>query len=204
MFFALALIAACSACTEPIDLPQDSDKEPDPDVGPTPENVQLEAVILDHLDTKTVASDNGDVFSVTWTGFETVSVNGKESSSIEVDASNAKRAVFAFDEVSAPYASVYPAVACKSVSGTTGTVFLPSEQKYVSGSFDSDAALMVGYSEQEGKIEFHHAVSRATLDKMPFSIYNMRLFSPACRPARQEYWYTHEKKRQETCSRSIT
>ena len=173
MFFALALIAACIACTEPIDIPQDSDKEPeietpenpkpdpepDPDVVPTPENVQLEAVILDQLDTKTVASDNGDVFSVTWTGFETVSVNGKESSSIEVDASNAKRAVFAFDEVSAPYASVYPAAACKSVSGTTGTVFLPSEQKYVAGSFDSDAALMVGYSEQEGKIEFHHAVS---------------------------------------------
>ena len=29
----------------------------------------------------------------------------------------------------------------------------------MAGSFDPDAALMVGYSDQEGTLEFHHAVS---------------------------------------------
>ena len=147
MFFSIALVAACCSCSEPVEIPQES------------ESLQLEAVIYDQMSSKTLASDNGDVFSVTWTGTDAISVNGKESLSIEVDATNARCAVFTFDEVYAPYVSVYPAAACKSVSGTAGTVFLPSEQKYVAGSFDSDAALMVGYGKQTGKIEFHHAVS---------------------------------------------
>ena len=147
IFFSLALVAACSSCSEAINTLNEQ------------ENVQLELTISDQIHSKTLASDKGDVYSVTWTGTEKVSVNGKESQSISVDSENPKRAVFTFDEVDAPYASVYPAAACKSVSGTTGTVSLPAEQKYTAGSFDPDAALMIGYSEQEGKVEFHHAVS---------------------------------------------
>ena len=137
----------CSACVEELDRL------------PNSEFVQLEGTISAKVDTKTVASDNGDVYSVTWTGQEKVSVNGVVSQSMNVDPENPKRAVFTFGVVTPPYSSVYPASACKSVSGLTGTVTLPSEQKFVAGSFDPDAALMVGYSEQDGKLEFHHAVS---------------------------------------------
>ncbi len=125
----------------------------------TKEYVQLAATISDEIDSKTTASDEGDKYSVTWTGREIVSVNGQHSQTIDVDVENPKRAVFTFSGVSAPYASVYPASACKSVSGITGTVYLPSEQKYVSGSFDPDAALMIGYSEADGKLFFNHVVS---------------------------------------------
>lgn len=150
MFLAIALLTTFSSCSEAID---------NHDTDSPQKSVQLEIAISDKIQSKTVATDEGEIYSVTWTGTETVSVNGQHSKAIEVDADNPKRAVFTFDNVSAPYASVYPASACKSVSGTTGTVFLPSEQKYVAGSFDPDAALMVGYSNQEGKVEFHHAMS---------------------------------------------
>lgn len=150
MFLAIALLTTFSSCSEAIDTP---------DTDSPQKSVQLEIAISDKIQSKTVATDEGEIYSVTWTGTETVSVNGQHSKAIEVDADNPKRAVFTFDNVSVPYASVYPAAACKSVSGVTGTVFLPSEQKYVAGSFDPDAALMVGYSNQEAKVEFHHATS---------------------------------------------
>lgn len=139
------IMAACCACTTELDS--------------TKEYVQLAATISDKVDSKTVASDAGDTYFITWGGYEKVSVNGQESLSIEVDSENPKRAVFAFNDVYAPYVSVYPASACKSVSGTTGTVYLPSEQKYVEGSFDPDAALMIGYSEADGRLFFNHVVS---------------------------------------------
>ena len=150
MFIAIALLTAFCSCSEAIDTP---------DTESSQKSVQLEIAISDEIGSKTIAADNGETYSVTWTGTETVSVNGQHSKTIDVDADNPKSAVFTFDGVSAPYASVYPATACKSVSGTTGTVCLPSEQRYVSGSFDPDAAVMIGYSQQEGKVEFHHAVS---------------------------------------------
>ena len=147
IIFIAVLIAACCACSAELDSLQEQ------------ESVQLSITISDKTDSKTVASDNGDKFSVTWTGSEKVSVNGVVSQSMNVDPENPKRAVFTFGVVTPPYSSVYPASACKSVSGLTGTVTLPSEQKFVAGSFDPDAALMVGYSDQEGTLEFHHAVS---------------------------------------------
>ena len=112
------IMAAFCACTAELDS--------------TKEYVQLAATISDEIDSKTTASDEGDKYSVTWTGTDIVSVNGQQSQAIEVDVDNPKRAVFTFGVVTPPYSSVYPASACKSVSGTTGTVYLPSEQKYVS------------------------------------------------------------------------
>ena len=169
----MALVAACLSCSGETAKPLDPQGPQTPGDEPALENGQLVATITDNMETKTAASDMGETYSVTWTGTEKISVNGEESLSIEVDAANPKCAVFAFDQVSAPYASVYPAAACMSVSGTTGTVFLLSEQKYVEGSFDSDAALMVGYSENTGRLDFKHAVSYilvkiTTSDSTPF------------------------------------
>ena len=146
IFIAFWMVACC-ACSAELDSLHRQD------------SVQLTITISDKTDSKTIASDKGNVYSVLWTGTEKVSVNGQQSKSIDVDAKNPKRAVFTFGVVTPPYASVYPASACKTVSGVTGTIDLPSEQKYVSGTFDPDAALMVGYSEQEGILEFHHAVA---------------------------------------------
>ena len=145
--FIAASVAVCCACSDELDNHR----------GQT--LVQLVATISDEVNSKTVATDEGKTYSVTWTGTEKVAVNGQHSKAIEVDTDNPRRAVFTFDGISAPYASVYPAAASKSVSGTTGTIFLPAQQKYVEGSFDPDAALMIGYSEDEGKVLFNHVVS---------------------------------------------
>lgn len=152
MFYAIALLVTCCACSDVNPESPQGNQQGQP-------QVLLEISVPDAIESKISASDAGDVYSIAWIGNETVSVNGKESLSINVDESNPKCATFAFEDLSAPYSCVYPASACKTVSGTDGVVTLPSEQKYVSGSFDPDAALLVGYSEQEGKINFHHAVA---------------------------------------------
>jgi len=112
--------------------------------------------------TKTTLTDNGDYYSVSWTADDVISVNGQESSDLTVDAENANKAVFTFEEkVSAPYCSVYPASAYKaeSLSEGTATVIIPAEQTYVEGNFDPTAAIMIGYSETAGKLAFEHAVA---------------------------------------------
>ena len=161
IFLCTALTAVCVSCMEVLDDHQQG-------------SVLLKATISDNASSKTTALDEGDSYSITWTGSEKVSVNGLESSSVEVDEDNPKRAVFTFSNmVASPYACVYPSSAYVSLSGMTGTVRLPSEQKYISGSFDPDAALMVGYCEKEGQVDFHHAVSYllvtvTTSDTTPF------------------------------------
>ena len=101
--FIAVWIAACCACSAELDTLHEQ------------ESVQLAVTISDNADSKTAASDEGDKFSVIWTGTEKVSVNGQQSRSIVVDAENPKRAVFTFGVVTPPYSSVYPASACKSV-----------------------------------------------------------------------------------------
>ena len=122
IFFGMALVAACLSCSGETAKPLDPQGPQTPGDEPALENGQLVATITDNMETKTAASDMGETYSVTWTGTEKISANGKESQSIEVDAANPKRAVFTFDQVSAPYTCVYPAAACMSVSGTAGTV----------------------------------------------------------------------------------
>ena len=112
--------------------------------------------------TKTTLVDNGDYYSVNWTANDVISVNGQESSGLTVDTENAKKAVFTFEEkVSAPYCSVYPASAYKAESLADGiaTVVIPAEQTYADGNFDPAAAIMIGYSEEAGKLTFEHAVA---------------------------------------------
>ena len=112
--------------------------------------------------TKTTLVDNGNFYSVNWTSSDVISVNGQESQSLAVNASDAKKAAFTFaEELSTPYCSVYPASACKegSLAEGTATVVIPAEQTYAEGDFDPSAAIMIGYSELAGKLPFEHAVA---------------------------------------------
>lgn len=145
IIFIAASVAVCCACSDELDKHEGQ--------------VQLVATIPDEVNSKTVAYDNGESYSIIWNGTEKVVVNGAESNSISVDPENPKKAVFAFPVIRTPYHSVYPASACRSMSGSECVVTLPPEQKYVEGSFDPDAALMIGYSEDPGKVFFRHAVA---------------------------------------------
>ena len=111
---------------------------------------------------KTTLIDNGESYSVNWTSSDVISVNGQNSEELTVNADNPKKAVFKFAaQVSTPYCSVYPASAYKaeSLNEGTATVVIPAEQVYVDGDFDANAAIMIGYSETAGKLNFEHAVA---------------------------------------------
>ena len=151
IFFAIVLLTVCCSCSDIKEEQQDKPNDT--------QQIQIKVSIKDDIASKTVASDEGTGYSVTWTGDEVVSVNGIESLEMSVNEDNSRSATFTFENLECPYSCVYPASACKQVLGTVGLVELPSEQKYVSGSFDPDAALMVGYSTNENRIEFHHAVA---------------------------------------------
>ena len=152
-YIVLAAMLAFTGCMkeEPAQTP-----EPETDV------YTIEATSGYAASTKTSLVDNGDTYSVNWIANDVISVNGQESVEMTIDANAANKAVFTFaEQVASPYYSVYPASAyqAESLADGTATVVLPAVQTYVEGNFDSNAAIMLGYSENAGKLAFDHAVA---------------------------------------------
>lgn len=152
-YIVLAAMLAFTGCMkeEPAQTP-----EPETDV------YTIEATSGYAASTKTSLVDNGDTYSVNWIANDVISVNGQESVEMTIDANAANKAVFTFaEQVASPYYSVYPASAyqAESLAEGTATVVLPAVQTYVEGNFDSNAAIMLGYSENAGKLAFDHAVA---------------------------------------------
>jgi len=110
--------------------------------------------------TKTTMVPNGENYSVNWSENDAILVNGVASSSIEIAADNAKSATFTVSGVEAPCCAVYPAAVASEFDATSATVTLPATQKYVEGSFDPAAAVMLGYmADEEGALAFSHAMA---------------------------------------------
>ena len=125
-------------------------------IADTPATICLNAYSPEELGhTKTVAEENGQTYSVIWTENDKIIVNGNESLSINVDKANPKKAAFSFEWTERPYRSLYPSSAYRSGS----VISIPEQQKYVQGSFDPEAAIMLGYSNFDDRIDFHHAVA---------------------------------------------
>lgn len=146
------LTIALSACDKQVEL----------NIVPA-NTVTLEAVFAD--DTKTAV--NG--LSCTWSDGDAVVVNGETSTGVEILAAG-KAARFTFPIIDAPYYGIYPASAYVASSFDPdnekyGNVVIPSVQNYVAGSFDPNAAIMVGVQEEDGKgIAFSHAMAYLKLN----------------------------------------
>lgn len=101
-------------------------------------------------------------YPVLWDDSDCIWVNGSPSTSIAIDAEDAKKADFTLPVVEYPYCAVYPASAASAFvsddSGTRATVVLPATQSYRPGSFDSAAAVMLGYA-ASGQLNFRTAVA---------------------------------------------
>lgn len=128
-----------------------------------PMTVKESTIVLEagfSSDTRTAL--NG--LSCMWSVGDAIVVNGESSSSVEV-LDDGKRARFTLPLIDAPYYAIYPASAYESGSyypngGYYGSVRIPDVQKFVSGSFDPDAAIMVGVQENAGsEIAFHHSMA---------------------------------------------
>ena len=109
--------------------------------------------------TKTTMAPNGENYSVNWSANDAISVNGVESSSIEIAADNAKSATFTVSGVEAPCCAVYPAAVASDFEAASALVTLPATQEYTEDSFDPAAAVMLGYMEGEGTLSFSHAMA---------------------------------------------
>ena len=187
-YFALALLAAFAlSCTpdEPV-VPDDQDKdqteEPsgeedgkqDEEQNKDDENnndegkeetktvvlaVSAPADIVAGPLTKTVMLPAGEGYAVNWTATDEIAVNGLKPTASEVDASDAKKASFTFENLTAPYCAAYPATAATAFVETGATVILPSEQKYVKDSFDPAAAVMLAYAAEGETLAFSHAMA---------------------------------------------
>lgn len=109
--------------------------------------------------TRTVMLPAGEGYAVNWTATDEIAVNGLKPVAKEVDASDAKKASFTFENLTAPYCAAYPAPAATAFVGTGATVILPSEQKYVKDSFDPAAAVMLAYAADGETLAFSHAMA---------------------------------------------
>lgn len=118
-------------------------------------------VTADPFGTKTTMVPNGkdDGYAVYWSENDAISVNGVTSSAIEIAADNAKSATFTVSGVETPCCAVYPATVASGFDAASATVTLPAVQEYTEGSFDPAAAVMLGYMEEEGTLEFSHAMA---------------------------------------------
>ena len=109
--------------------------------------------------TRTVMLPAGEGYAVNWTATDEITVNGIKPTAKEVDASDAKKASFTFENLTAPYCAAYPAAAATAFVGTGATVILPSEQTYVKDSFDPAAAIMLAYASDGETLAFSHAMA---------------------------------------------
>ena len=90
-----------------------------------------------------------DLYPVTWSEGDAISVNGVTSSKIEI-SENKSVATFTFNEVLAyPYTIAYPAAA-------EGKVLFADQQAHTEGTFAEGAAAMYGYKAAEGGLALNH------------------------------------------------
>lgn len=112
------------------------------------------------LGTRTVMVPENDAYAVNWTETDAISVNGTASTAIKVADDNAKNATFTVSGVKAPFCTVYPAAVASDFTQEAAVITLPANQKYVAGSFDPSASVMLGYmADEEGSLAFSHAMS---------------------------------------------
>ena len=84
-----------------------------------------------------------DLYPVTWSEDDAISVNGVKSSAISI-SENQSVATFTFNEVlEYPYTIAYPAT-------TAGKVLFADQQAHTEGTFAKGAAAMYGYKAAEG------------------------------------------------------
>lgn len=121
----------------------------------------------------TTRASNGDVEnSIYWDNTDVIAVNSLKSSRTRVNAYDYSKAEFAFNvALPTPYCGVFPYSAYASYDRTnnTGTVILPDNQYSNNGAFDTDASVMLAYSEKEGELQFQHALAYIQLTVNPTS-----------------------------------
>ena len=108
----------------------------------------------DRFESKTFLGDKyeGKYYPNYWSAGDVISINGCESMPLASDSDfvGTSKATFEIlSEVSAPYCFVYPASAVTEYNGGAATINLPEKQEWLSKTYDSNAFIMIGRSEDD-------------------------------------------------------
>ena len=99
-----------------------------------------------------------DSYPLYWSADDRVSINGKVSSSAEIDPSNPRKATFSIEGgVSHPLSVLYPA-------SESGRVRFVAEQRYSRGTFDASAMPMYGYAADGEGVALRHLCALLRFD----------------------------------------
>ena len=97
----------------------------------------------------------GNSYPVYWNAGDGIIINGIGSQALGEVGEHCTSASFTFDSpISEPYSAGYPSYSFTDYTDTSATAILPSTQRYVAGSFDPDAAIMVGKGDAASGIHF--------------------------------------------------
>lgn len=97
----------------------------------------------------------GNSYPVYWNAGDGIIINGIGSQSLGEVGEHCTSASFTFDSpISEPYSAGYPDYSFTDYTDTSASVILPATQSYVAGSFDPDAAIMVGKGDAASGIHF--------------------------------------------------
>lgn len=124
---------------------------------------QESCTIIDAAISQEVSRTYLDFPYILWSQGDAIVVNGKVSTGISIK-SGKRYATFTLPSLQAPFYALYPSSAFVSgsfdkASGKYGSLTLPAEQTYKSGSFDSSAALMYGWSQNSADVNFSCATA---------------------------------------------
>ena len=137
ILFACGLMASCTV------LPTPEGENTDDQT--TINGMVLRASLVEG-ETRTVLSEEGDVYKILWQTGDKVSVNGTLSEAVAAADNNKTAVDFTINgTLSAPYKVLYP--------GTTSTnvISLPATQNYVAGTVDPVAAASFGNATKSGE-----------------------------------------------------
>jgi len=111
--------------------------------------------------TKTALGEkNGTSWPNYWKAGDQISVNGVVSNALGAEADGKSSASFTFDGiVNTPFCAVYPAAAVSNYNAGTATISVPATQNYVAGSYDPEAFVMYGKSDNSASVDLSPFVS---------------------------------------------
>ena len=113
------------------------------------------------LSTKTyIGAKDGDSYPNYWKEGDKISVNGVTSDALGSEADGKASADFTFSgAISTPYHAAYPASAVSGYNAGTATLTIPTVQNYVAGSYDPEAFVMFGTSNNAASVALSACVS---------------------------------------------
>ena len=157
VIFGIICAALLLGCTDKIAFPQQENS-----------STVIHASLDEYISKTQIVPETKDTYKVLWDESDQITLNGTRSQDVEI-SENSTKARFTFDRsISYPYYAIYSGNVTPSYVNGAYIIDLPQTQTFKGDDkTDSEAAVMVGYSENSENITFSHAMAyiRLTLSR---------------------------------------